>query len=262
MKLREGIQGELPPGSYAIEFKNVSFRYPGSEKYILKGINLTITDGQKLSIVGENGAGKSTFVKLLIRLYDPTEGNIYLNGVNIKDIAYEQYMSIFSTVFQDYKLFSFSLKDNIALALPLNEEKVLDVLMRVGLEEKLRKLPKGIGTAIFKNFDETGFEPSGGEGQKIALARALYKDAPVIILDEPTAALDPRAEYEIYQQFNDMVEGKTAVYISHRLSSTKFCDVIAVFSNGEIAEYGSHEELMNKCGIYSELFNMQAQFYV
>ncbi len=262
MKLREGRRREVSSESYTIEFRNVSFRYPGNEKYVLKDINLTITNGQKLSIVGENGAGKTTFVKLLTRLYDPTEGNIFLNGVNIKDIDYEQYMSIFSTVFQDYKLFSFSLKDNIALALPLNEAKVQDVLQYVGLGEKLKKLPKGIDTAIYKNFDETGFEPSGGEGQKIALARALYKNAPVVILDEPTAALDPRAEYEIYQQFNDMVKGKTAVYISHRLSSTKFCDVIAVFSNGTIVEYGSHEELMNGGGIYSELFHMQAQFYV
>ncbi len=203
---------------------------------------------------GENGAGKTTFVKLLTRLYDPTEGDIFLNGININ-------MSIFSTVFQDYKLFSFSLKDNVALALPMDEAKVQKVLRYVGFEEKLQKLPKGIETAIYKNFDESGFEPSGGEGQKIALARALYKGAPVVILDEPTAALDPRAEYEIYQQFNDMVKGKTAVYISHRLSSTKFCDVIAVFDGGRIVEYGSHEELMKRGGIYSELFNMQAQFY-
>lgn len=146
--------------------------------------------------------------------------------------------------------------------MPVDEERIKDVLQYVGFGEKLKKLSKGIDTAVYKNFDETGFEPSGGEGQKIALARALYKDAPIMILDEPTAALDPRAEYEIYQQFNDMVKGKTAVYISHRLSSTKFCDVIAVFDNGEIVEYGSHEDLLKKKGVYSELFSMQAQFYV
>ena len=148
------------------------------------------------------------------------------------------------------------------MALLIDEDKVEEVLEYVGMGEKLKKLPKGIETDVFKNFDETGFEPSGGEGQKIALARALYKDAPIVILDEPTAALDPRAEYEMYQQFNDMVKGKTAIYISHRLSSTKFCDVIAVFDNGEIVEYGSHEDLLKKKGIYSELFSMQAQFYV
>ena len=150
----------------------------------------------------------------------------------------------------------------VTLAMPVDEERIKDVLQYVGFGEKLKKLSKGIDTAVYKNFDETGFEPSGGEGQKIALARALYKDAPIMILDEPTAALDPRAEYEIYQQFNDMVKGKTAVYISHRLSSTKFCDVIAVFDNGEIVEYGFHEDLLKKKGVYSELFSMQAQFYV
>ena len=262
LRLRSGIKGKVPKGDYTIEFKNVSFKYSGSNKYVLKNINLTIKGGQKLSIVGENGAGKTTFVKLLTRLYDPVEGEILLNGKNIKDIDYEEYMSVFSTVFQDYKLFSFSLKDNVALALPMDEEKVVKTLEHAGFGIKLNKLPKGINTTVYKNFDESGFEPSGGEGQKIALARALYKNAPVVILDEPTAALDPRAEYEIYQQFNEMVNGKTAVYISHRLSSTKFCDVIAVFDNGEIIEYGTHDELLEKNGTYSELFNMQAQFYV
>lgn len=261
MKLRCGKQMKVPAGAYEIEFRNVSFRYPGSEKYALQNINFAIHSGEKLSVVGENGAGKTTFVKLLTRLYDPTEGEILLNGVDIKEIAYETYMSIFSAVFQDYKLFSFSLKENVALALPMNEERVREVLEYVGLGKKIQKLPKGIDTAVYKNFDETGFEPSGGEGQKIALARALYKNASIVILDEPTAALDPRAEYEIYQQFNDMVKGKTAVYISHRLSSTKFCDTIAVFKNGQIVEYGSHDELMKKGEIYKELFDMQAQFY-
>lgn len=262
MRLREGERKDIQAKEYTIEFKQVSFKYPGSEKYALKDVNLTIKNGEKLSIVGENGAGKTTFVKLLTRLYDPTEGEILLNGVNIKEIDYESYMSIFSAVYQDYKLFSFSLKDNVALARPVDEGRLQKILEKVGLKEKLKKLPKGIETSVYKNFDETGFEPSGGEGQKIALARALYKDAPFVILDEPTAALDPKAEYEIYQQFNDMVEGKTAVYISHRLSSTKFCDVIAVFKGGEIVEYGTHEELMEKEGLYQQLFHMQAQFYV
>ena len=261
-KLREGTGKQISAGSHTIEFRNVSFRYPGNEKYALENINVIIQSGQKLSIVGENGAGKTTFVKLLTRLYEPTSGEILLDGTNIRDIDYEAYMELFSTVFQDYKLFSFSLKENVALALPLDEEKVKRILEYVGLRDKLAKLPQGINTAVYKHFDENGFEPSGGEGQKIALARALYKDAAIVILDEPTAALDPRAEYEIYQQFNDMVKGKTAVYISHRLSSTKFCDVIAVFDGGKIVEYGSHAELMDKGGVYNELFQMQAQFYV
>lgn len=261
-KLREGKRREDITGDYTIEFRNVGFRYPGSEKYALKNIDLTISSGQKLSIVGENGAGKTTFVKLLTRLYDPTEGEILLNGINIKELDYEFYMSLFSAVLQDYKLLSLSLKENVALSLPVDDRKVEQVLERVGLGERLCKLPKGINTAVYKNFDETGFEPSGGEGQKIALARALYKDAPIVILDEPTAALDPRAEYEMYQNFNEMVERKTAVYISHRLSSTKFSDAIVVFDKGRIKEYGTHEELLHNNGLYKELFNMQAGFYI
>ena len=247
--------------AHLIEFKNVSFKYSGSDVYALKDVNITIPFGQKLSIVGENGAGKTTFVKLMTRMYDPTEGEILLDGVNIKKIDYDQYMSLFSSVFQDYKLFSFSVKDNVALAQPVNKDRIVDILEYVGFGEKLRRLPNGIDTSVFKNFDEEGFEPSGGEGQKIALARALYKDAPVVLLDEPTAAMDPKAEYELYQRFNEMVQGKTAVYISHRLSSAKFCDVIAVFSNGQIIEYGSHDELYSKGGVYAELFSMQSQFY-
>ena len=259
--LREGNQLIDVKGSHLIEFSNVSFMYPGSNTYALKNVNIRIPFGQKLSIVGENGAGKTTFVKLLTRMYDPTEGEILLDGVNIKKIDYDQYMSFFSSVFQDYKLFSFSVKDNVTLAQPMNEAKVRDILEYVGLGEKLRKLQNGIDTSVYKNFDEEGFEPSGGEGQKIALARALYKDAPIMLLDEPTAAMDPKAEYELYRRFNEMVHGKTAVYISHRLSSAKFCDVIAVFSNGQIIEYGSHDELYSKGGLYTELFSMQSQFY-
>ena len=256
--LREGNELIAVDGTHSIEFRNVSFKYSGSDTYALKDVNITIPFGQKLSIVGENGAGKTTFVKLLTRMYDPTEGEILLDGVNIKKIDYDQYMSFFSSVFQDYKLFSFSIKDNVALAQPVDNDRVRDILEYVGFGEKLQN---GIDTSVFKNFDEEGFEPSGGEGQKIALARALYKDAPIVLLDEPTAAMDPKAEYELYQRFNEMVQGKTAVYISHRLSSAKFCDVIAVFSNGQIIEYGSHDELYSKGGLYTELFSMQSQFY-
>ena len=247
--LREGKELIDVDRNHIIEFRNVSFQYSGSDVYALKNINITIPFGQKLSIVGENGAGKTTFVKLMTRMYDPTEGEILLDGVNIKTIDYEQYMSIFSSVFQDYRLFSFSIKDNVAFAQPMDEDKVRDILEYVGFGEKLRSLQNGIDTSVFKNFDEAGFEPSGGEGQKLALARALYKDAPIVLLDEPTAAMDPKAEYELYQRFNEMVQGKTAVYISHRLSSAKFCDVIAVFRNGQIIEYGTHDELYSKGGL-------------
>jgi ATP-binding cassette subfamily B protein/ATP-binding cassette subfamily C protein len=262
--MREGKRLALPDGDYIIEFKNVSFKYAGQNHYALKNVSITIKSGEKLSIVGENGAGKTTFVKLLTRLYDPTEGVILLNGVNIRDIDYEQYQSIMSAVFQDFKLFSFTLKENVALgaAETAYDKEIEDCLIRSGFADKLNRLDNGIYANIYKNFEPDGFEPSGGEGQKIALARALYKDAPVVILDEPTAALDPRAEYEIYQNFNNLVKGKTAVYISHRLSSSRFCDNIAVFKFGEIIEYGSHDELMSESGVYAELFNMQAQFYV
>lgn len=260
--LRGGKCLAVPAGTHEIEFRNVSFCYAGQDSYALKNINITIIPQQKLSIVGENGAGKTTFVKLLTRLYEPTEGEILLDGVDIRDIEYDSYMGLFSAVFQDFKLFSFSLKENISMALPLDDTKVKNTLNRVGFGDRLSKLIKGIDTAVYKNFDETGFEPSGGEGQKIALARALYKDAPIVVLDEPTAALDPRAEFELYQHFNELANGKTAVYISHRLSSSKFCDKIAVFEDGHITEYGTHDELLSKQGKYAELFEMQAQFYV
>ena len=173
-------------------------------------------------------------------------------------------MSVLSAVFQDYKLFSFTIKDNIAFdqSQATNDEEIEDILKRSGFEDKLKRLEKGIHSHVYKNFEEDGFEPSGGEGQKLSLARALFKDAPVVILDEPTAALDPRAEYELYQNFNELVEGKTAVFISHRLSSSRFCDKVAVFQKGEIVEYGSHEELMNRNGVYRELFRMQSEYYV
>lgn len=262
-RMRNNAKLPLPEGSHKIEFKNVHFRYEGQQKFALEDINITLTPGQKLAVVGENGAGKTTFVKLLCRIYDPTEGEILLDGVNIKDIDYDMYISLFSTVFQDFKLFSLSLKDNVALAA---SDTALDIdveraLIKAGFGSKLASLPRGIDTYVYKNFDGEGFEPSGGEGQKIALARALYKNAPIVVLDEPTAALDPRAEYEIYQRFNELVEGKTAIYISHRLSSTRFCDKIAVFDNGRIIEHGSHEELLQMNGTYAQLFNMQAKFY-
>lgn len=259
-RLRTG-KSEISPGGHRIEFKDVSFRYVGQNDYALYGINIVIAPGEKLAVVGENGAGKTTFVKLLTRLYDPSEGEIMLDGVNIRDVDYEKYMSLLSAVFQDYQLFSFSLKENVSLSQASDEGKIKSVLRRVGLGGKIGSLPRGIDTAVYRDFDESGFEPSGGEGQKIALARALYKDTPIVILDEPTAALDPRAEYEMYQHFNELVKNKTAVYISHRLSAARFCDKIAVFQRGRIVEYGTHEELIGQNGAYKELYDMQARYY-
>jgi ABC-type multidrug transport system fused ATPase/permease subunit len=262
-KMRNNAMLPLPQGKHTIEFKNVSFRYEGQQKYALENINIVLNPGQKLSIVGENGAGKTTFVKLLCRIYDPTEGEILLDGADIKNIDYNAYMSLFSTVFQDFKLFSFSIKDNVALSKGdlAQDYDVERALSMAGFGSRLEKLPQGIETFIYKNFDGEGFEPSGGEGQKIAIARALFKNAPIVVLDEPTAALDPRAEYEIYERFNELVAGKAAIYISHRLSSTRFCDKIAVFAFGRIVEYGSHNDLMKLNGTYTQLYNMQAQFY-
>lgn len=263
-KMRDNKHLPVSVGEHIIEFRNVSFSYEEQNSRILKNINLTLKPGQKIAVVGENGAGKTTFVKLLCRIYDPTEGEILLDGIDIRDIDYEQYMALFSTVFQDYKLYALSLKDNVALSKSdiVSDEEVEIVLRKAGFSEKLASLSKGVHTLVYRNFDGEGFEPSGGEGQKIALARALYKDAPIVILDEPAAALDPRAEYEMYQHFNELVADKTAVYISHRLSSAQFCDVIIVFNDGEIVEYGTHAELINNGRLYAELFNMQAKYYV
>ena len=224
-----------------------------------------IPAGQHLSVVGLNGAGKTTFVKLLCRLYEVNEGEILLNGKNIMDYSYEEYMKELAVVFQDFKMFAMSMQDNIKLGNheKISEEEISRVCDISGLGELIASLPNGIHTQIYKCFDKEGIEPSGGEMQKMAIARALYKDAPVVILDEPTAALDPVAEYEIYRHFDDLIGGKTAVYISHRLSSCKFSDQIAVFSDKTIKEYGTHEQLVNRPGgIYATMFAAQAQYYV
>lgn len=262
------FKGTLPvekrnDNEYEIEFKNVSFKYPGSKVYALKNLNMKLQIGQRMAIVGMNGSGKTSMIKLLCRLYDPTEGSITLNGIDIKKYDYEEYMSIFSVVFQDFKLFSFSLGQNVAASVEYDRKKVVASLKQSGFGDRLSTMAKGLDTALYNNFEEDGVEISGGEAQKIALARALYKDAPFIILDEPTAALDPIAEFEIYSKFNEIVGGKTAIYISHRLSSCRFCDDIAVFHEGHLIERGSHDKLIaNKEGKYYELWNAQAQYYV
>ncbi len=248
---------------YFVEFRNVSFKYPNTETYALKNVNIKFRVGEKLAIVGMNGSGKTTFIKLMCRLYDPTEGQILLNGVDIRKYDYDEYMSIFSVVFQDFGLFSFSLGENVATAPQYDGERVKECLRRAGFGERLAQMPKGLDTILYKHYDKEGIEISGGEAQKIALARALYKDAPFIILDEPTAALDPVSEYEIYSKFNSIVGDKTAIYISHRLASCRFCDNILVFDNGTIIQHGNHAELLAQAeGKYSELWNAQAQYYV
>ena len=215
-----------------------------------------------IGIAGGTGSGKTTMIKLLCRLYDPTEGYITLNGIDITKYDYEDYLALFSVVFQDFRLFSFSLGENVACTQDYDADKVLSCLNIAGMKERVSSLPDGLKSVIYKDFDENGIEISGGEAQKIAIARALYKDAPFVILDEPTASLDPIAEYEIYSRFNDMVENKTAVYISHRLSSCRFCDKIAVFHEGEMIQFGSHEDLLKDTnGKYYELWNAQAQYY-
>lgn len=250
--------------SHMIEFRNVSFRYPRSDKWVLRDINITIKQGEHLSVVGLNGAGKTTFIKLLCRLYDVTEGEILIDGVNIREYSDEEYRKLFAVVFQDFSLFAFTLRENIAFSDSKdNDEAINDVIKKCGLAEDVKKLSTGLDTVIFKSFDENGTDLSGGQRQKAAIARALYKDAPVVILDEPTAALDPVAEYDIYRQFDTLVGGKTAVYISHRLSSCKFCDRIAVFADCTIKEYGTHDELVGRPdGIYAEMFAAQAQYYI
>lgn len=252
----------LNGNEYEIEFKNVSFKYPLTDSYAILNFNLKLKIGQKLAIVGMNGSGKSTMIKLLCRLYDATEGEITLNGINIREYDYQEYISIFSVLFQDFKLFSFSLGQNVAANVDFDCQCATDSLVRVGFGERLETMPKGLETPLFKDFEEDGVEVYWVEAQKIAFARALYKNAPFIILYEPTAALDPLAEYEIYSKFNDIVGDKTAIYISHRLSSCRFCDDIAVFHEGELIQRGNHDTLIaDKDGKYHELWNAQAQYY-
>ena len=247
---------------YEVEFKNVSFKYPGAETWALKNVSMKFKVGKRLAIVGENGSGKTTFIKLLCRLYDPQEGQILLNGIDIRKYRYDDYMNIFSVVFQDFQLLSQPLGANVAGSTKYDEPKVCKALADAGFGDRLETMPEGLNTMLYKDFAENGVDVSGGEAQKIAIARALCKDAPFIILDEPTAALDPIAEAEIYSRFNDISGDKTAIYISHRLSSCKFCDEIAVFCEGAVIQHGTHDSLLaEESGKYYELWHAQAQYY-
>ncbi len=245
------------------EFHNVSFRYPSTEPYVFKGLSIKIKAGERLAVVGMNGSGKSTMIKLLCRLYDPTEGYITVNGIDIKEFDYNEYLKLFAIVFQDFKLLAFPIGENVAASEDYDEEKVWKCLEMAGIKEQVEDFPEKLNQAIYKLYEKDGIDLSGGEEQKVAIARALYKDAPFVILDEPTAALDPIAESEIYSKFDEIVGNKTAVYISHRLSSCRFCDRIMVFDDGALLEQGNHEELLkNADGKYSELWNAQAQYYI
>ena len=243
-------------------FQNVSFKYPESEQFVLKDINLEIRAGEKLAIVGENGSGKTTLIKLICRLYKPTMGKILLNGKDIWQYSYEDYIAMIATVFQDFSLFAFSLAENIAASQEYDRERILLALKKAGITAKVDCFEKGMEQPLFHDFDENGVDLSGGEAQKVAIARAVYKDADIMILDEPTAALDPYAEYEIYKNFGAIATGKTVLSISHRLSSCRMCDYIVVIHQGKIVQCGTHDDLVqDKNGKYYKLWNAQAQYY-
>lgn len=248
-------------GRFLIEFRHVSFAYPGTDRYILKDVNLTCEIGGRLALVGPNGSGKTTFIKLLCRLYDPTEGVILLNGVDIRKYAPEEYRRLFAVVFQDFQIFSFRLGEVIAGSCLVEEERAADAVRRAGLEDMVAAMPDGLDTMVNREFDEKGITISGGEAQKTAMARAIYKNAPFVILDEPTAALDPMAEYEIYTHFHEVIGDKTALFISHRLSACRFSQEILVFEAGQIVQRGSHDALLKEPGLYSRMWEAQAKYY-
>ena len=257
-----GILPDRSANNVDIEFRNVSFKYPRTERYVLRHISFTVHSGEKISIVGKNGSGKTTLIKLLLRLYEPTEGEILVGGKNITDYDYKAYLSLFAPVLQDYKIFAFSCKENIELNLEDNEERLMRAIHDSDLDEKISSLPNGVLTPVYKQFDENGVEFSGGENQKLAIARAIYKDAPIILLDEPTANLDPLAEYDIYTMIYHMLGNKTSFFVSHRLASGRFCDRIFVVDGGEIIADGPHDSIVKSCELYREMFEKQAQFYI
>lgn len=245
-----------------IAFENVSFKYPGTEKWILKNANFRVKKGEKISLVGKNGAGKTTIIKLLLRLYEPCEGTITLNNIDIKEYNYVEYLNLFAPVLQDYKIFAFTLQDNIILDREYDEIKLQKSIYESGLESKVSKLPHGLNTSIYKLFDENGVEFSGGENQKLAIARAIYKDSPIVLLDEPTANLDPIAEADIYEMMFNMLGDKTCFFVSHRLASSRFCNRIFVVDDGGIIADGTHKQLLDSCELYREMYHKQSQFYI
>ena len=262
--VEEGRQAPERPGrTHEIRFEHVCFRYEGSEEDTIRDLNLTIRPGERLALVGPNGAGKTTLIKLLCGLYRPTSGTVYLDGRDIQSLDQRAVFREFAVVFQDVFAFSFPLADNVSCVDCGREdsERLRESLEKAGLWERVQALPKGAQTFMNKDLDEAGVALSGGEVQKLMLARALYKDAPMVILDEPTAALDPIAESEMDERYNELVQGRTAVFISHRLSSTRFCDRILFLENGRITEEGTHGELMQRGGAYAELFSVQARYY-
>ena len=253
------LKGQPPE----IIFDDVSFRYPNSSNWTIKNLNLTIHPGEKLSVVGLNGAGKSTLVKMLCGFYPPTTGRILVNAIDVSTLDKEDYFDLFSAVFQENRVLAFDVQQNVALCPKgkIDHDKVMTVLSRAGLSQTIESLDEGLDTPLTRLFDTNGVILSGGQLQKLLLARALYKDAPVVVLDEPTAAMDPLAEAELYSQFSQLVEGKTAVFISHRLASTRFCDRIILLKEGQIEEDGSHDELLKRNGEYARLFQIQAKNY-
>lgn len=258
--------GEVPAGTGRapeITFSHVSFSYPGAGEETLRDIDFTVRPGEKIAVVGHNGAGKTTLIKLLCGMYEPAKGEIRVDGYPASRWDLESWYGLFSVVFQDFKLFSFGLGENVAVSEQYGEEEVWSAINKAGLEDFGRGLPEGLNTVLYRDFDKSGLEISGGEAQKIALARAVCKGAPFVLLDEPTAALDPLAEYEIYSRFNELVQNRTTVYISHRMSSCRFCRDIAVFHQGRLIQRGSHETLMQETGgKYYELWTAQAKHYV
>jgi ABC-type bacteriocin/lantibiotic exporter with double-glycine peptidase domain len=259
----EGTITDINLDKYEFVFENVSFKYPGHENYVLKNVNLKIDAGMKLAVVGINGAGKTTLTKLLMRLYEPTEGRILLNSVDIKKYDRSKYYEIFAPVFQNVEVFAFPIWENISMRERerTDMELVKKTLVQSGLDEKINKYEKGMETQLLKIFDSNGIDLSGGERQRLAMAKALYQDRSVVVLDEPTAALDALAEDRMYREFNNMVKGKTSIFISHRLSSTRFCDSIVMFEDGQVIEQGTHDELINKNGKYAYMYEVQAQYY-